>query len=181
MKSFARILTAGALCASALLGQSAHASNAPVTVNGGFVNDSSCTPTAVPGGGPDVFTFPCTGGDLYTGGFTGHTVSKVNVSADIEGNLWGTYDEWFVGTYIADGTTGGLHFRGTVAIDGATLGFYAAATIIDGTCGFAGSTGTETADGNAVFGGYTVKWTRPTPPVAPDPTCNPVDPDSLPV
>jgi hypothetical protein len=73
-----------------------------------------------------------------------------------------------------------LHFKETFSVDGETSEFFAEAQIVDGTCGFAGSTGTFTADGIGLAGGYTANWIRPKMPVAPDATCNPVDPDSLP-
>lgn len=82
---------------------------------------------------------------------------------------------------MPDGTKGELHFKGTFTIIGATSEFFARASIVDGTCGFAGSSGTFTADGISLFGGYTAEWIRPAPPVAADASCNPVDPDSLPV
>ena len=183
MKSLARILAAGALCASALFGQQAHASEETITVRGGFVNDPACAfATVGQTADPTTFALDCRGlNSIYTGGFTGQTTSHLKFTIDVYGNIEGTFDEWFYGRYMGDGTLGELHVRGTFSIDGATSGFVAEADIVDGTCGFVGSTGTATFDGHSLFGGYTFRWTRPTPPVTPDPTCNPVDPDSLPV
>ena len=183
MKSFSRLLAASALCASALLGQQAQASVEAITVRGGFVNDSACAfATVGQTADPTTFALECQGfGSVYTGGFTGQLMTHIKGTIDIYGNIEGTYNEWLYGRYAGDGTLGELHFRGSFSVDGATSSFVGRANLVDGTCGFAGSTGTATFDGHSLFGGYTVKWTRPKPPVASDPTCNPVDPDSLPV
>ncbi|MCA1831185.1 MAG: hypothetical protein ABR548_11035 [Actinomycetota bacterium] len=150
-------------------------------VYGSFVNDSAC-PGYEPTSDPTVFAIDCKGtGSIYTGGFTGHTLIQIVGTLDVYGNINGNYNEWFYGSYLGDGSQGGLHTRGTFSINGETAEFFAAARIVDGTCGFAGSTGTFTADGNSFTGGFTATWYRPSPLPTADATCNPVDPDSLPV
>lgn len=115
-------------------------------------------------------------GAILTGGFAGLTFATTNAAIDMQGNVSGTFDEWFYGRYVADGTQGGLHYTGTFIITAATAGFVAEGTIVGGTCGFAGSAGTITFVGSAAFGGYTADWVRPAARASSDSTiCNPVD------
>lgn len=147
------------------------------------MNDTACAfATVGQTADPTTLSLDCRGlNSIYVGDLAGQTLSHLKFTIDEHGNTEGTFDEWFYGRYMKDGTLGELHFQGTFRIDGATSSFVGEANIVDGTCGFAGSTGTATFDGNSLFGGYTAKWNRPQPPVTPDPTCNPIDPDSLPV
>lgn len=152
------------------------------TVRGGWVNDTACPFGQLgPTSDPTTFAIDCRGASsIFTGGFTGHTLTHITGTIDVHGNVKGSFDEWFYGRYMGDGTQGELHYQGTVNIDGGTGEFFAEARIVDGTCGFVGSKGSFAFDGNPLIGGYTAKWIRPATPVAPDATCNPVDPDSLP-
>jgi hypothetical protein len=152
-------------------------------VRGDYIDELACAFADVgQTSDPTTFTVDCRGvNSIFTGGFTGQTLSHLVYTMDVSGNIQGTYDEWFYGRYMGDGTQGELHFKGTFSGDGDTAEFFAEAQIVDGTCGFAGSTGTFTADGTTLFGGYTANWIRPKAPVPPDATCDPVDPASLPV
>lgn len=149
-------------------------------VRGEYVNDNALICTEVrPTSDPIAVQVTCSGpGAYWNGGFTGHTIVKLDATMDNAGNIKGTYDDYFYGAYTGDNTFGELHFKGTFRTEG--IQFFAEGKIVDGTCGFAGSTGTFTANGNGVFGGYKAEWIRPKTPVAPDPTCNPLDPNSLP-
>lgn len=149
-------------------------------VRGEYVNDNALICSEVrPTSDPIAVQVTCYGGGAYwNGGFTGHTIVKVQATMDADGNLKGTYDDWFYGSYTGDYTVGELHFKGTFRTEGSQ--FFAEAKIVDGTCGFAGSTGTATYYGNGMLGEYKAEWIRPKTPVAPDPTCNPIDPNSLP-
>jgi hypothetical protein len=143
-------------------------------VRGGWVNEAGCIPV---GAGttedPDVISLTCSGGSIWDGELTGHTVVHVDATLTTSGAMHGTYEEFFVGTYLGDDSHGGLRTRGTVDVfeDGA---FTARAAIVEGTCDWLGSTGSMAYDGFAVNGGYVGEWTRPVGPPASDPACNPV-------
>jgi hypothetical protein len=160
-------------------GASRPRSTTTTTVRGAYVNDTACTyGTVAPTADPSTFAIECAGpGATWTGGFTGQTLVRLVGTFDAEGNLGGTYDDYFYGRYMGDGTVGELHFHGTFTSTAEE--FLAQATIVGGTCGFAGSSGSFTAFGQAFTGGYVAQWTRPSA-TTPNPTCNPVDPDSLP-
>ena len=154
-----------------------------ITITGGYVNDPGFTfCTAQPTADPTTFAGECDGlGAQWTGGITGHTLVRLAATVDIEGNATGTYDDWFYGVLRPDNTFGMLHFRGIFSVAGATGEFHAEAEIVDASCGFEGWSGSFVADGFAVHGGFIVEATRPVNPPAPDPTCNPVDAESLPL
>lgn len=136
----------------------------PLTVRGGFVNDIGAAfcnlLTAKPGTGtpPGSVTASCTGGTLYDGGWTGHTITHVAATIHLNGDMAGSFDEWFYGIFTGDESYGGIHWKGTFSIDGATGGFQGASTIVAGTCAFAGSTGHVTYTGDEVNGGYVATW-----------------------
>lgn len=146
---------------------SARATTKPVTVRGGFVNDigaSYCNPQKTklgPGTPPGSVNVSCTGGSLFNGAWTGHTVITLTATIYSNGNIKGTFDEWFYGVYTANNTYGGLLFRGRFSIDGATGGFQATSRILGGTCAFAGSSGNATYNGHSMFGGYIATWAHP--------------------
>ncbi len=148
-------------------------SKSTIVVRGSWVNDGQCLPTALKGG-PTTFDITCTGTSQWDGALTGREVAHIVGTIDVEGNMSANYEAWFTGTYIVDHTVGGFHEFGTVAVDGATLGFQAHARVVSGSCSFAGSTGRFDFDGNAETGGYTGTWTRPAVPPA---TSNPCVPD----
>jgi hypothetical protein len=76
----------------------------------------------------------------------------------------GTIDEWLYGMSWADGSIGGLHFTGSYSISSTDGGFAATATIVGGTCDFAGSSGTLSFTGYTANGGYSGTWILPAAP-----------------
>src|SRR2546421_10644689 len=146
---------------------SARPKTKPVTVRGGFVNDigaAYCNPQTTkfgPGTPPRSVTSSCNGGSLYNGGWTGHTIINLTATVFVNGDIRGTFDEWFYGFYTADDSYGGIHWRGRFSIDGATGGFKAASRILGGTCDFAGSSGYVVYNGDEVNGGYVATWAHP--------------------
>ena len=157
---------------------------APITVRGAWFNDVPafyCYPGTIkpgPGTPPGSVQLSCLGGSAYAGAWTGHTQFTQASTVYQNGDIRGTYDEWFYGIYTADDTTGGIHWHGTYGVDAATNAFFADATIIGGTCGFAGSTGTVSFSGISTNGGYVGSWSHPHSAV--DELCDPVMPPTLP-
>lgn len=154
-----------------------------VTVRGGYINDAvgPCNPVTAktgPGTPPSYATVSCLGGSLYNGALSGHTVINLKATFYTNGNATGTFDEWFYGTYTADRTVGGIHWKGSFSINGATGAFQASAAIVGGTCDFAGSSGSMSYTGHEVNGGYVGTWTRPS--TTSRMPCNPLVAPSLP-
>ena len=146
------------------------------TVRGGWINEPPfCDPRGSevgPGTPPESVSFSCVAVSPVTGGWTGHNVERVEGTLYSNGDVTGTADAWFYGIYTADKTYGGIHFRGTFSIDGATGAFEEEAQIIGGTCAFAGSSGTISFFGYQLYGGYVAEWFRPAN--ASTEPCNPI-------
>jgi hypothetical protein len=172
----------------AVVPSQAHASTQTITIYGSFVL-TSCAPTKVAPGNPQTtILVTCMSTSELNGAFVGVDSAKVTGSIDVvSGDGSASSDEWFYGVYDPGGLDrlpGGLHLKGTQTVEGDTGGFAEAATIVGGTCGFVGSSGTARfygtlAGGATGYGGYTVTWTRPSPPPPFVPGCNPIT--SLPV
>jgi hypothetical protein len=149
-----------------------------VSMHGAYVNDVACLPPqsfAPDAGDPTHAAFACGIGSFYTGGLNGHTVGSMTGTIDLSGNIAGTYQEWFYGSYSGeDGSFGAIHFVGVFSIDGKTNGFIAKGRIVEGTCSFSSATGTLDAAGQSVAGGLTVVLTRPVATRASSAACNPV-------
>lgn len=166
----------------------AHAGTQTITIYGSFVL-TPCAPTKVTPGNPaTTIVVTCKSTSQLSGALVGIDSSSFAGSLDVVGGgASGTSDDWFYGVYDPGGldrTTGGLHLKGTEVLDGDTGGFRETATIVGGTCGFAGSSGTAHFYGTLVgatagFGGYTATWTRPYPALFVD-ACNPVTPLPMP-
>lgn len=173
---------------------SAHAAAVTVTVRGGWVNDlpaAYCNPTKAttgPGLPPTRVTLHCLAGAAFNGSFMGHgiatTVQTVDTGPPVNTatpSVSGSFDEWFYGMYWADGSIGGLHFRGTFSISSKDGTFFATATIVGGTCDFAGATGSLTFNGYSTNGGYSGSLTLPAPPDGFTPSTSPcVVPPAIP-
>lgn len=145
----------------------ASAGSRAITVRGGFVNDITCVPAAA-----DVedSQIECWAGSTWDGGWTGHTILHIVATFDTMGRFAGRYEEWLIGTFAGDNSYGGLHTKGRFAIDEHNE-FEARGKIVGGSCAFAGSKGTFSADGNSVHGGYVGKWVRKA--TAAEPGCVP--------
>ncbi|MBK5305124.1 MAG: hypothetical protein JJD92_00395 [Frankiaceae bacterium] len=179
-----RVLLTAALGISVIDGSGAWAKPKPATttseVRGGWVNEAGFVPSDVKEtSDPNVFTVTFTGGSIWNGAFTGHTVVHGVATIATSGAMDGDYTEIFYGTYYPDLESapriGSLTTKGHVHVT-SDLEFTARAKIVSGTCGFAGSTGSMSYDGMAVNGGYVGRWTRPAGAAAVDPTCAPAPP-----
>lgn len=168
-----------ALIVVAVLGPGGADAATTNVVRGGWLNDAPCllpdprASSVGPGTPPGSVNVTCSGTTFWNGGFTGRTVLKVVARVDTAGNMSGTADEWFYGVYTPTRTLGGLHLKHQFWVSGASGAFWANASIVGGTCGFAGSTGSGTFDGYQLNGGYKLTWTLPAPPGAPA-ACNPI-------
>lgn len=174
-----RSLLVVAMCLSAAFATPSLAAPKSVStfVNGGWVNETGIVFTGLtPTADPTVYSFTFSGGSIWDGDFTGHTVVQgagfVNV---LTGAFRGTYTETLYGTYLPDHRTGSLTTVGSVSTT-PTLGFTAVARIVSGTCGFAGSKGRMRYDGTIVHGGYVGSWVHPRTTPAADPSCTPAPP-----
>ena len=143
-------------------------------VRGGWVNDLSCVPRGLSAtDDPAAFGIECSGSSLWDGDFLGRTILHLHGTIALSGRMEGTYDEVLFGTYAGDHSHGALHTHGYFVVD-ENAAFLARATIVNGTCDWAGSTGTMAYDGFSTNGGYVGEWVRPSTTPA-DPACNPVD------
>jgi hypothetical protein len=174
------VLIGGFLLASAHLPAASskeRASTTTITVRGSYVDTAEVCSAATPhAGDPTKVDVECDATSTYTGGLDGETRDHLAATIDLaSGDTDGVFDEWFYGAYSGeDGSLGGLHYRGTFVIDGATSTFHATAKIFEGTCFFQGSRGTATFDGNAAYGGFVMKLIHPKPAPESSPTCNPL-------
>jgi len=154
-------------------------------IRGSYINNVGCVPTDVRphADDPTKFDASCDLGSTYTGGLVGHTAGYMTITVDtLSGDVSGTFDEWFYGTYTGDsGSYGGLHYVGSFFLDGATNSLGGTGEIVGGTCSFTGSSGTLRFDGANVYGGFVWQLTRPNPTPVPAPTCNPIDPVPVPL
>jgi hypothetical protein len=166
-----RVLVAAALVAGVATGSIAWAKPKPATatseVRGGWANEAGAVISDLkPTGDPNVFAVTFTGGSVYDGGFTGHTVVHGDGTIATSGEMDADYAETFYGTYSPDlesaPRTGSFTMKGHLHIT-SDLQFTARAKIVSGTCGFAGSTGSMAYSGMAVNGGYVGSWSRPAP------------------
>ena len=148
-------------------------------IRGSYVNDVPCVPRDVTphAGDPTKFDASCDLKSTYTGGLVGGPVGHMKITVDtVSGNMSGTMDEWFYGTYSGeDGSFGGIHFAGSFFVDGKTNTLWGTGKILGGTCSFTGSQGTLRFDGVGVYGGFVWQLTRPNPAPVSAPTCNPID------
>ena len=175
------IVTAGALAMSAIGAGGAWAKQpkgppeVTTKVVGSWVNEAGCVPIGLaPTNDAQTFDITCSGGSIWTGDFTGHTVVHLEGTVATSGAMSGTYTETFYGTYVPDQRIGSLTTQGTVTV-GTAGEFSARAAIVSGTCGFAGSSGSMAYDGFALYGGSVGSWTHPAGP-APSGPCTPAAP-----
>lgn len=105
----------------------------------------------------------------YTGDWVGHVVFTASGTVDMETRQAdATAEQWFYGIYAKDGSSGSIHFRSVVHIDLSTGAFHDTSWILDGTCGFAGSSGRIEFEGAQPAGlvgsgGYVGSWSSTTP------------------
>jgi hypothetical protein len=117
-------------------------------VGGSWLNEVPCIFTSFD---PDTGRVTCTGSSTWQGSWTGVTRFEARGVTDPKtGDLRATLTETFVGTYLADRSTGSLMFTESITVEGAT-----GAVLIEGDIG--GGSGDPTfrcSRGHVSFDGF---------------------------
>ncbi|HEY4409217.1 MAG TPA: hypothetical protein VGO87_05005 [Acidimicrobiia bacterium] len=134
------------------------------TVGGSWAQIVNCVFTDYD---PSSGAFHCVGSSTWEGSWTGVTHYAVTgVFNATNGDMRGTLDETFVGTWVPDRSHGTLNFHERFSIDGATSVLHIDTDVLggDGDPSFRCSGGHVTFDGltpgETGFGGYEGTWTH---------------------
>lgn len=137
---------------------------AGTVVGGSWVNEVPCLFTSFE---PDTGSFTCTGSSTWQGSWTGVTHFEAwGVTDPRTGDLRATLTETFVGSYVADRSTGSLMFTETIIVEGATGAVLIEADIVGGSgdptfrcsSGHVSFDGFSTPAGVIAFGGWRGIW-----------------------